>query len=53
MSVAQVDPRDQLWANDSPAYRVYFWSGDSSCDEWQLTEADIDEVLAWADEEAT
>jgi hypothetical protein len=50
-----IDPRDQRWQSDSPAYRVFFWqslgSGESSgwrSEEWELTEADIDEVLAWA-----
>jgi hypothetical protein len=52
MRAAHVDPRDQRWEDDSPAYRVYFWTGDSSCEEWQLTGADVDEVLAWADEHA-
>lgn len=50
-----IDPRDQQWQSDSPAYRVFFWqsrgSGELSgweSEEWQLTEADVDEVLAWA-----
>jgi hypothetical protein len=50
--VTQIDPRDQSWENDGPAYRVYFWTGESRCDEWELTEADVDEVLAWADAQA-
>ena len=55
MRAISIDPRDQRWQNDSPAYRVYFWqsAGGSESpgwqsDEWELTEADIDEVLAWA-----
>jgi len=43
----------------SPAYRVYFWQSAGSgegpgwqSDEWELTEADIYEVLAWADARA-
>src|SRR5689334_21352421 len=54
-----VDPRDERWASHSPAYRVYFWQpvgpGEQSAwrsDEWELTEADVDEVLAWADAHA-
>jgi hypothetical protein len=47
-----VDRGDQWWENDGPAYRVYFWTGESRCDEWELTEADVDEVLACADAQA-
>ena len=46
MLARPVDPRDQTSEIDDPAYRVYFWAG-SACDEWELTEADLDEVLAW------
>ena len=52
MRVLQVDPRDQQWENDGPAYRVYFWTGSSCCDAWRLTETDVDGVLACADEHA-
>ncbi len=59
MRVMPIDPRDQRWESDRPAYRVYFWrslgpgelSGWES-DEWELTETDVDEVLAWADAHA-
>jgi hypothetical protein len=44
-----VDPRDETSEVDDPAYRVYFWAG-SACDEWELTEADLDEVLTWIDQ---
>jgi len=54
-----IDPRDQRWESDSPAYRVYFWqaigSGERSgwqSEEWELAEADADEVLAWANAHA-
>lgn len=54
-----VDPRDQWWEVDHPAYRVYFFvqpdpgppSGWAS-DEWEITGADVDEVLTWARENA-
>ena len=52
MRAVGVDPRDQRWEDNGPAYRVYFWKADAHCEEWQLTEADIDEVLAWADANA-
>jgi hypothetical protein len=54
MRAMPVDPRDQQWENDRPAYRVYFWQSTGSgagsgwqSDEWELTETDVDEVLAW------
>jgi hypothetical protein len=48
----QVDPRDQIFGVDAPRYRVYYWTGSSSCSEWELTEADLDEVLAWVRQHA-
>jgi hypothetical protein len=42
-----IDPRDQTREVDGPAYRVYFWDSPGSCDECELTEADLDEVLEW------
>ncbi|PPF41028.1 hypothetical protein [Rathayibacter sp. AY1A3] len=42
------DPRDQTLQVDDPTYRVHFWSEDgSSNQEWELSETDLDEVLAW------
>lgn len=42
-----IDPRDQTSEIDDPAYRAYFWDSPQACDEWELTEADLDEVLSW------
>ena len=55
MQTRQVDPRDTRWEVDRPVYRVYFWqrlgshkdSGWAS-QEWQVEDADADEVLTWA-----
>jgi hypothetical protein len=55
MQTRPVDPRDTQWEVEKPAYRVYFWqqpghhmdSGWAS-EEWQVEDADADEVLAWA-----
>lgn len=47
MLVSPIDPRDQTSEVDDPAYRAYFWDTTASCQEWELTEADIDEVLDW------
>jgi hypothetical protein len=48
VKVDSVDPRDQTEAVDAPGYRVYFWHGSDS-DEYEITGADVPEVLAWAD----
>lgn len=42
-----IDPRDQTSEVDDPAYRAYFWDSPGACDEWELTRADLDEVLDW------
>lgn len=51
MRASPIDPLDQASEIDDPAYRVYFWTGSAgslwSCSEWELAEADIDEVLDW------
>src|SRR5262245_39727872 len=59
MHAMPVDPRISRWEVDQPAYHVYFWQPFSNVldamwasDEWRLTEADVHEVLAWAEEEA-
>jgi hypothetical protein len=50
-----VDPRDTRWEVDNPAYRVYFFEpergdppGSWQSDEYEITEADVAEVLTWA-----
>lgn len=48
MRAVPIDPRDQTSQLDDPTYRVYFWSVDGSAKEgWELSEADLGEVLAW------
>lgn len=47
MIASPIDPRDQTGEVDDPAYRAYFWDSPGACDEWELTEADLDEVLDW------
>jgi len=51
MDARPVDPRDTAWENRTPTYRVYFWDGGAS-DEWELSEVDAPEVIAWADRRA-
>lgn len=56
MRATGVDPRDQRWESDSPAYRVNFWEsgrgGGWASEMWELEEADVGEVLTWAAEQA-
>lgn len=52
MLAGQVDPRDQTLEVSAPCYRVYFWAVASTSDEWELTEADLDEVLVWIGQNA-
>ncbi|MDQ1521341.1 MAG: hypothetical protein QOI55_2414 [Actinomycetota bacterium] len=55
--VEPVDPRDQRWEAEAEAYRVYFWSplpsGAWRSEEFEITDADVAEVLAWAEREAS
>ena len=60
MDVAPVDPRDTKWEVSLPAYRVFIWTRSPAADEvpanargWSCTEsdvtnADVAEVLTWA-----
>ncbi|MEV5879974.1 hypothetical protein AB0L75_38345 [Streptomyces sp. NPDC052101] len=53
MRIRPVDPRDMTWEQDHAVYRVYFWDTASThSHEYQVSEADIDEVLAWTRREA-
>jgi hypothetical protein len=48
-----VDPRDARWEAWNPGYRVYFWrrEGDSyTSREFGIATAEVDEVLAWIDD---
>lgn len=46
-----VDPRDTRWEQDEPTYRVHFWTPGRSS-EWEVSGADVDEVLRWAADHA-
>lgn len=52
-SARQIDPRDQTWEEDHPAYRVYFWDSNSACDEWELEGCDVEAALRWAQDSAS
>ena len=48
MRIHGVDPRDSRWERHHSAYRVYFWDDAGSSDEYEIADADVPEVLAWA-----
>ena len=60
MWVREVDPRDTRWEIPHPSYRVYFWELQRLQDpdsgwvshEWEIGDADIDEALNWARDNA-
>lgn len=48
-----VDPRIYNVLIPTADYRVDFWTGSRSCEEWLLTDVrDVHQVHAWADERA-
>lgn len=47
MRAERIDPRDQTVQIDAPSYRVYFWTDDGAKEEWELSGADLFEVLEW------
>lgn len=60
MKIRSVDPRDESWGDYRPPYRVYFWRRSTTSvdrpdaeagydsEEFEVTAADVEEVLAWA-----
>lgn len=48
METSTVDPRDQLWQLEHPKYRVYFHDANGSSEEYEISGADVDQVLSWA-----
>lgn len=58
MQVQQVDERDSSWEHRVPRFRVYLFDrgrggGDYAvADTWDITEADVLEVLRWAQQQA-
>jgi hypothetical protein len=47
--VRPVDPRDQLWGIGRPSYRVYFHGAQGASDEYEISDADVPEVISWAE----
>ncbi|EYR62014.1 hypothetical protein N866_12755 [Actinotalea ferrariae CF5-4] len=52
VDIRAVDPRDQTWELDRPNYRVFFHDAHGVSDEYELRDADVVEVLAWAQDQA-
>jgi hypothetical protein len=51
MRARTIDPRDQTTEVVDPAYRIIFWTG-LACEEWELSGADLAEVLSWIEANA-
>ncbi|MFH8411293.1 hypothetical protein ACH4FX_42005 [Streptomyces sp. NPDC018019] len=60
MRTVIVDPRDITWEDEEPVFRVYFWKKTWESEhpdepdtyesiEWEVSEADVKEVISWAD----
>lgn len=49
MEIRAVGPRDQTWEISQPKYRVYFHDETGAADEYEVEEADVAEVMAWAE----
>jgi len=49
MDIRGVDPRDQTWEVSHPSYRVHFHDAAGASDEYEVTGANVAEVLAWAE----
>ncbi len=49
MEAVAVDPRTQTWEVDRPLYRVYFHDAEGVSDQYEVTGADVDEVIVWAE----
>jgi len=52
VNVRSIDPRDETWGIDRPSFRVYFHTARGASYEYEVSGADVVEVLAWAKAEA-
>jgi hypothetical protein len=66
MHVRPIDPRDTVWEIDSHSYRFYFWEPQPPpqpnlpvhpvsyhSSEFEVTDVDVAEVIAWAEATAS
>jgi hypothetical protein len=51
VKIVAVDPRDQTWEVDAPRYRVSFYGRSGAGDEYEISGANVAELLTWAEEE--
>ena len=49
MNIRDVDPRDQSWEIPRPSYRVYFHGAGGVSDEYEVNDAEVTEVIHWAE----
>ena len=49
MNIRGVDPRDAQWEIPQPKYRVYFHDAKGAAEEHEVENADVTDVLAWAE----
>ncbi len=49
MNIRDVDPRDQSWEIPRPSYRVYFHDAGGVSDEYEVNDAEVTEVIHWAE----
>ena len=49
MHVCPVDPRDPRWEIDRPSYHVYFHGAQGASYEYEISDADVPEVISWAE----
>jgi hypothetical protein len=50
--VYPVDERDAKWEVDSPPFRVFLWTGGYACAAYELIGVDVQQAIAWAEEQA-
>jgi hypothetical protein len=49
MEIISVDPRDQTWEIDAPRYRGCFHDAAGGSDEYEISGADVPDVMEWAE----
>ncbi len=52
MHIELVDPRDEAWDRWNVRYRVHFWSREGHSAEYEVTDADVPKIIAWATQQA-
>lgn len=52
MEIRPIDPRDTGWEVPHPVFRVYFWDRHYTSYEYEVTGADVHEVIEWAEGKA-